>query len=160
MKKVTLHQTGPIAKLHAGFTLLEMMIVMAVIAVLLGIGVTLYNSQVTNAKVTGASVFFEREFNLAMTSCHMKFRSYSSCTHAAGSTTSELAKEGLLPLTPWDTSWSSTVSGTTMAITYPLGSGNSAAATDLKTTVSNSRAPHITSATVSGTTVTVNIKMP
>jgi len=160
MKQLVAKPQHKAGKRQAGFTMLEMMIVMAVIAALIGIGVSLYDKQVTKAKITDASAFVERSFIIAITGCQMKYRSYSTCSHTAGNVSSALSKEGLDVLTPWDSNWSSTVSGSTMTITYPLGAGNEDAATDLQITLDNSKLKHVVSATVSGTTVTVNVKAP
>lgn len=145
---------------QAGFTMLEMMIVMVIISVLAGIGVSLIDKQSTNAKVTDARAFVERTFVMGLKSCQMKYRSYSSCTHTAGSTSSNLAKEGLEIKTPWETNWSSSApSGSILTLTYPLGAGNEDAASDLQVSLSNSKLKHIDSATVSGSSVTVKIKV-
>jgi len=165
MKQLNVKPQKKMNKGQAGFTMLEMMIVMAVIAALIGIGVSLYDKQVTKAKITDASAFVERGFLIAITGCQMKYRSYTKsgdeCSHASGVLTSKLAVEGLDVLTPWDTNWSSTVtSGGAVVITYPLGTGNDDAAGDLAVTLDNSKLKHVVSASATGSTVTVNVKAP
>lgn len=148
-------------KKQRGFTLIELMVVMAILGVLLAVGVSIYQSQQTQAKVTAAQAFAERTFVTALTSCQAKFRDYSQCAQGTGgSTTSNIAKEGLELTTAWGDNWTSSWNSSTriMSVTYPAPDAD--IADNIAVTLSNSDNRYIDSATVSGTDVLIGVKGP
>jgi len=145
---------------QSGFTMLEMMIVMAIIAALIGIGVLMYERQVSKAKLTQTTAFFDRNFFVAVQDCYIKYDSYRSCFHTVDDANSGLATAGIELLTPWETKWYSTISGTQATLIFPLPVGDDEVAEEVRETVEHSESPYIKSATRTAATVTVLFQLP
>lgn len=135
-----------------GFTLIELMIVVVVLAILASMGLKGYSSWVRSSNVDVAAYFVERDFLSAATQCFRTHRSYGSCNKT------ELTKYGLSSTTPWNTSWSVSISGNTFSLSIPTS--DSAAGSMLATRLSSSAAEHIGTASYSSPNVTVAMAMP
>jgi prepilin-type N-terminal cleavage/methylation domain-containing protein len=164
LKQFTQPQKG--IKKQRGFTMLEMMIVLAIIAAVIGIGSSIYDRQVSNAKITSAQAFIERTYITALTSCYTKRRNYNQCMQTAGSATTNMtggtgsaSGEGLEPLTEWDGNWSTTYnSGAgTISMTYAATDDT---AGDLAVQLTSSKSKYVTNAVANGSNVTITIKAP
>lgn len=139
-------------KTQSGFTLIELMIVVTVLAILASVGMKGYTTWVRGSNVDAASYFVERDFLSAATQCFRIKRTYTSCTKA------ELTKYGLDDNTPWDTAWTVTVSGNRFQLSIPVPDTTSG--TMLAERLNSSDVDHINNATSSGTTVSVQLAMP
>lgn len=135
-----------------GFTLIELMIVVVVLAILASVGLKGYSSWVRSSNVDVAAYFVERDFLSAATQCFRTNRSYSSCNKT------QLTNYGLSSNTPWDTSWNVSVSGNSFSLTIPVS--DSVAGQNLATRLSASQAEHIGTASFSSPNVTVAMTMP
>ena len=135
-----------------GFTLIELMIVVTVLAILSTLGMRGYYSWNSSANVDVATYFVERDFLSSATQCYRMNRSYAPCNKA------ELVQYGLTENTPWDTSWTVSVSGNTFNISMPVPDATSG--DRLATRLNASQVEHINNASYSGSNVTVAMVMP
>lgn len=137
---------------QAGFTLIELMIVVVVLSILATWSMNGYNSWVNATKIDTATYFIERDFLSAATQCYRMNRAYSPCDKT------ELTKHGLTDETSWGTQWSSSVTGQVFSLSLPVPDAETG--NTLATRLSASNLKHIQSASYSGSAVTVSMRMP
>ncbi|MDO8827971.1 type II secretion system protein [Methylophaga sp.] len=135
-----------------GFTLIELMIVVTVLAILGTIGMRGFNAWVGGANVDVATYFVERDFLSAVTQCYRINRGYSNCDKT------ELTRYGLSDQTAWDTLWTVSVAGNTFSISMPVPDDEDGA--NLAQRLNSSEVEHINNASYSGSNVTVELVMP
>lgn len=135
-----------------GFTLIELMIVVTVLAILGTIGMRGMNAWIGGANVDVATYFVERDFLSSVTQCYRINRGYGNCDKA------ELTRYGLSDETPWDTAWTVNVAGNTFSLTLPVPDDDDGQ--NLATRLNASEVEHINNANYAGNNVTVELVMP
>lgn len=135
-----------------GFTLIELMIVVTVLAILGTIGMRGFNAWVGGANVDVATYFVERDFLSAVTQCYRINRGYANCNKT------ELTRYGLSDQTAWDTLWTVSITGNTFSISMPVPDDEDGA--NLAQRLNSSEVEHINNASYSGSNVTVELVMP
>lgn len=141
-----------ITKSQTGFTLVELMIVVAVLGILASLGLKGYQSWIRTTNVDVASYFVERDFFSAASQCYRMNRSYSQCNK------NELVTFGLDDKTPWDLDWTVSISGNTFTLNLPTS--DSVSAEMLAKRLNSSDVDHISNATNSSSAVTISLAMP
>lgn len=139
-------------KSQTGFTLVELMIVVAVLGILASLGLKGYQSWIRTTNVDVASYFVERDFFSATSQCYRMNRSYSQCNK------NELVTFGLDDKTPWDLDWTVSISGNTFTLNLPTS--DSVSAEMLAKRLNSSDVDHISNATNSSSAVTISLAMP
>ncbi|MEC9413707.1 MAG: type II secretion system protein [Pseudomonadota bacterium] len=139
-------------KSQTGFTLVELMIVVAVLGILASLGLKGYQSWIRTTNVDVASYFVERDFFSAASQCYRMNRSYTQCNK------NELVTFGLDDKTPWDLDWTVSISGNTFTLNLPTS--DSVSAEMLAKRLNSSDVDHISNATNSSSAVTISLAMP
>lgn len=135
-----------------GFTLIELMIVVTVLAILGTIGMRGMNAWIGGANVDVATYFVERDFLSSVTQCYRINRGYGNCDKP------ELTRYGLSDQTAWDTDWTVNVAGNTFTLTLPVPDDDDGE--NLATRLNASEVEHINNANFAGDNVTVTLVMP
>lgn len=141
--------TGVNPSQSCGFTLIELIIVLAVIAILAVAGTMTVKANIDRARLSDAVRFVEKELVISFVGCRLKNLDYTVCLRADGDTTGEgspLLGEGAPVLTVFETQWTNTApdaagTGATTILTIPTPTGDVAA--DLVTRLQASLVPHI-----------------
>ncbi len=137
-----------------GFTLIELVIVMLVIAALTLISVFGYKIYTENAKYTGAKDFFITKAPAAMATHVLRKDTLTGITKA------KIVSYGLPGTTAWEDTWTITgpVAGV-VTFVYPLSSAGDpdTVGADLEDLLSSGRIPQIASASYAAGTKTITV---
>lgn len=138
-------------KMQQGFTLLEIMIAIAIVALLAAVVLPSYFQNQNDAKYSTVLTQLQETFPSAIT----RQLSRTTVCNATNMSTANLQSRGISSQTVWGETWSSAFTTGRVTITYPVGASDDPAqvGADLVTALTGSK--NIASVSYSGNNVTV-----
>lgn len=135
-----------------GFSLIEVIIVLLIIGVIVAAFGYRTRGATDDARANAAKIFLASDMVEAIYS----YSSLAGAGAATGDITTQLVARGVNPQTPWGATWSASLAGSTVTVTYPMGGSDATGAgTAIAADLNSNAYPQIGTATFAGGDVTI-----